>query len=105
MIAGARKQFPTHHELKAIMDQKSVKLIIWFKDGSQTSVLVRSQTRCDQVVQMIAKKLGLEQPENYAIFQMEELKNIHKKPRPKKSSKKEKQKPLLRKEMLEALDK
>jgi len=104
MIVGARKQFPTHHELRAVMEQQSVGIVIWFKDSTQTSVMVRSQTRCDQVVQMIAKRLELDQPENYAIFQVEEEKG-KKRQKMKKSVKKEKEKPLLRKEMLEALDK
>jgi len=104
MIAGARKQFPTNHELRAIMEQQSVRIIIWFKDGSQADVLVRSQTRCDQVVQMIAKQLELEQPENYAIFQVEVI-NPQRKPKTRKLSKKEKEKQLLKVEMLEELEK
>jgi len=102
MIAGARKQVPTQSELTSIIERKPINLKILFKDRTQKNVLVRSQTRCEQVIKMIAHDLKLDHAENYGIYLIEKSKPGWMQ---QSIDKKKKNKALLRVEMMKELDK
>jgi len=101
MVAGSRKEVPTQAELTSIIERKPISLKILFKDRTQKKVLVRSQTRCEQVIQMISKELQLDHSENYALYQIQQTKPGWLQ---QSVAKKKKNKAMLRVEMMEELD-